>query len=316
MDQNSRSQERQKTQQKQATQKQVKKDEKSITCESCKTINDAANSFCEECGQPLNTSICPNCNAVTYPGQDICEACVCWLLKLQCNFCYAGLDSDDEFCPECGNPVAGIVCYNCSTLSHFDFCPKCNTPLTQQALDEIEKAKNDKDLVAIKNLFEELEELKVEIEEVPRVSQEEIELQQQEEEKRKILRQLHSFYKQEETKPSPEKEKKAPPKTEIKKESKPKINLSQQIAERNSRRKKILQEIDEKLESLKNRTFNDSQQARRFFNANRPKGNYVWNCNYNNSLHPDPNNCGNAELGGRWVIEYGTIEWQIHHGEM
>ncbi len=316
MEQN-RDQERQKAKQKQTTQKQVKKDEKTKTCDACKTINDIANAFCEECGEPLLKSVCPQCSSSVNPNQDICEECGCWLLKLQCKFCYASLNSDDEFCHECGNPTAGIVCHNCSTLSFFDFCPKCNTPLTPQALDEIEKAKNDKELVAIKDLFEELAELKVEIEEPPSVSEEEIRLQQEEEEKRKILQQLESFYKQQDKiKTSTEKAKTDTVKKVPKETPKPKINLSQQISERNSRRKKIMLEIDEKLDALKNRTFNNSQQARCFFNANRPKGNYVWNCNYNNSLHPDPNNCGNPEEGGRWVIEYGTIEWQIHHGEM
>lgn len=294
------------------------------SCSNCGHKNESEAMFCEECGNPFGSHICPNCKAMVHPHQDVCEECGAWILTDQCKFCYSPISPEDKFCAECGNPTEGIICPGCSTLNFFDFCTKCHKPLTEAALAEIQRSKSDPEQMQIRSFIAELEELEIELGEDAKLSktelmemklQEQIEkeeeiLRQKAEEIRQIKEQLNSFLPPKETK------KESPPTTINKK---PKVNnfnkLQEKIKERELKRKNLLNNIQTKLNEMQSRTFDNSQSARRFFNANRPPGNYVWNCNFNDSIHPDPNNCGSPEKGGKWIIEYGEIKWRTHHGE-
>lgn len=295
-------------------------------CPNCGHRNEDSANFCEECGNPLGAHICPNCKAPATPNQDICEVCGAWILTDQCKFCYAPISPEDAFCAECGNPAAGVTCPQCGTVNHFDFCKKCNHPLTEAALAEIEKCKKDSKLVELKAVLAEMEELEAEILESESVSEEELMRQRLEAEMEKEEQALREKFKEirkakenlkellgDETPEKPREIVPDPPKP------KPVVNsfsnMEEKRAQRDARRKELLLKIQTKLDELKERSFESPQAARRFFNASRPPGNYVWNCNYNDSIHPDPNNCGHPEDGGRWVIEFRNIEWETHHGE-
>jgi len=302
------------------TKEKVKEQSTGHICTNCGTRNEPGAKFCEECGAALGSHNCKNCGTLYEPGQDICEKCGASLLENACRFCYAQVSPDDKFCPECGNPTGGIKCGKCGTLSQFDFCPKCNNPLTDAAFLEIERSKNDPQIQAINSLFEEFEELEeVEVEEEPSIQEKMQKRLQEELEKERIKTQAKfeqmrkDFHKtagipgpkQNKPKPAPEKPK---PNVPVFKEKKNRAELE-------AKKKEILKRIQAEMDKLKEKSFSDPQAARRYFNANKPAGNYVWNCNFNDAIHPDPNNCGKPQKGGRWVILYEDIEWVSHHGE-
>jgi len=293
-------------------------------CSNCGHKNESEANFCEECGTPFGGHNCPNCKAEVLPGQDICEACGAWILTGQCKFCYSPISPEDKFCGECGNPTEGIKCPKCNTLNYFDFCSNCHEPLTDEALAEIEKSKNDPDLIQVRNFISELEEIEQELQEASQVSEADLMRQKLEEEMAKEEEQLRQKF-NEVRKLKDELKDLLPPSETSKQPSgqpskpKPKENkfnkLKDSIKQRESQREQLLKRIQDKLNEMQSKTFENPQAARRFFIANRPPGNYVWNCNFNDSIHPDPNNCGSPEKGGKWIIEYGEIQWRTHHGE-
>ncbi len=293
-------------------------------CSNCGHKNEAEAKFCEECGTAFGSHVCPNCKENVDPGQDICELCGAWILTDKCKFCYSPISKEDKFCGECGNPSAGIICANCNTLNFFDFCTNCHQPLTEEALAEIEKSKTDPELIQIRSFISELEEIELELEQESKVSQadlmkqkledaiakEEDQLRQKFNEVRKLKDELKDLLPPSETS-SKEQIPSKKPKAKINQFNKLKENIKQRESQRNL----LLKKIQEKLSEMQNKTFENPQAARRFFNANRPPGNYVWNCNFNDSIHPDPNNCGSPDQGGKWIVEYGDIQWRTHHGE-
>jgi len=128
-------------------------------CPNCHTINDLEARFCANCGYDFSGARrCPKCGAkIVSPNADICEVCGEWLLEGKCKFCYADLEEGATYCPECGNPVAGIVCPKCGKLSYFDFCPNCNTPLTTTAKNMLEEMKSDPQKQKILQAFKDYE---------------------------------------------------------------------------------------------------------------------------------------------------------------
>jgi len=111
-------------------------------CPNCHSINETNAQFCGECGYDFSGGRkCPKCGTKTFLNADICEVCGEWLLEGKCKFCYADIEEEATYCPECGNPVAGIICPQCDKLSYFDFCKYCNTPLTVTAQKMIERVK-------------------------------------------------------------------------------------------------------------------------------------------------------------------------------
>ena len=69
-------------------------------------------------------------------------------------------------------------------------------------------------------------------------------------------------------------------------------------------------EIQAQLNQMAQLTFSTGQEARRFFDASRPSNSYVWECNFVHYVHPKPSDCAKPELGGKWVIVEGAIDWQ------
>jgi len=97
--------------------------------------------FCPECRFALKQRTCPKCGKGNPMSADICQFCHAWLLENQCKFCYAKISQEDQFCPECGKPQAGLPCPKCGQISIFDFCKNCGTPVTKEAITEINTAK-------------------------------------------------------------------------------------------------------------------------------------------------------------------------------
>ncbi|MHC1738237.1 MAG: zinc ribbon domain-containing protein [Ignavibacteriaceae bacterium] len=282
------------------------KEQSARQCPHCKASISGDDKFCGECGEALNSNHCPKCNAITYPGADICEVCGEWLLPGKCRFCYASISDQDIFCPECGNPSAGITCPKCGSKSFFDFCRKCDTPLSEEAFQALEAAKENTALQDFILLQKEAEKLKEEIAKgttaEPAKTPAQLKEEKEKAEKRAILLQIEELNKKTTTQNEKPKTKPAPPKSLFSEEDKKRLDAA--INRKNELDKKQ-KELIQKLDSMQNQTFETPQKARCFFNANKPAGNLIWECNYVHYLHARPQECARPDLGGKWIIDYG-----------
>lgn len=297
-------------------------------CGKCGQKNESDAAFCEECGNSLLSNHCTKCNAELIPGADVCEQCGDILILVKCSFCGSDKDEDDNFCPECGNPASGISCNNCQTLNHANFCSNCNNPLTEIAELELEKAKKDPLYQETVQLMDDIAELQKELESVEsgikesEAQKEEVRIQESNEtdftNDRSIFEDMAAY-----TKANPEKKKESG-KPVVKVEKKPKrvfdtTSHDKLLAERDKRAQAIqekMKALQEKLDEMAAMEFPSPQEARTYHSARKPPiENLVWNCKFNDSLHPDPRNCGQPQHGGKWIIEEGHIQWRTHHGE-
>ncbi len=329
--QGTKEKEKYKEQEQQAKQQTKKYQTVSTTgniCNNCGYENEPGAKFCAECGESLSSILtCPNCGSKVYPDADICEACGEWLLKGKCFFCYADLSGNEKFCPECGNPTEGIICPNCGKHNIFDFCKKCNTPLTEAAQEELNKIKENP-------FFKQLENLSLEIDSLAEESINEEELKKQIEESEKQLAKEKQKYEEALRK---EKEiqlmmrleqvsnNRGAPNNSTKKEeinnstpAKPFMSedhlkaierAKQTIQNAEERKKERLnkeRELQQELNKVSKLTFATAQEARRFFNATKPKlypeKPKYWECNFVHFMHPGPHDCARPELGGKWVF--------------
>lgn len=297
-------------------------------CKNCGYENEIGAKFCAECGFNLSGAlVCNNCGSSVSADADICEVCGAWLLEGKCCFCYAELTGNEKFCPECGNPTSGIICPNCGTHNIFDFCKKCNTPLTEAAHEELRRVSENPFFQHLKNIEEELDqlitdevdetEIKRQIAEAERqmaIEKQKFEEAQKKEELIQMMMRLEQHTgksaqanrKQEDNKP------KEPPKEfisnahlkAIERAKQTLINAEQRKNDRINKEREIQQELN-KMAQL---TFQSSQEARRFFNATKPRlypaKPLYWLCNYANYKHPDgPAGCAEPKLGGYWVYD-------------
>ncbi len=308
MQQNQKSREEEfKSKQKQF--EQAKTSTSNKVCPSCNTINQEAAKFCEECGEPLEALLCPECHSVVYPDGDICEKCGAWLLPGKCRFCYADITDEDSFCPECGNPAQGIKCTKCGELNFFDFCKKCNSPLTESALMMLAQSQDDPAMKEIEHALKQIAELEKSLEKTAVQSQVDEKALRDKEEKLKRLRMLESFYKTSSEKKEIESPKRESPKSLFNEEQEKRVSAAEKqklLAEIETRRKQLQKELDK----VQSKTFETPQKARCYFNANKPPGNLVWECNFVHAIHPAPHDCAKPHLGGKWIIHEGHIKWE------
>jgi hypothetical protein len=316
-------------QQEKAKKKEVQKPQTGLVCPKCGAKNESTSLFCEECGSGLTSSKCPKCNAELLPGADICEKCGTYLNKTKCAYCAADIGENEEFCPECGNPVSGIKCPQCGEISQANFCVKCNTPLTDIAREELQKAMADPKYQEVVSLFEEIKQLQDENLNLNEDLSEQLDFdsnnQSQDQQKNNTdfdLNQSYLDYINQGLKEEPEK-KLRPPSSIPKSKPKPIFDLSrrnkikEEINKRSQEIENKRRQIQEKLDEMSNQSFPSPQTARTYFSARKPPiENLVWNCRFNNSIHPDPQNCGQPQHGGKWIIVEGDIEWQVHYGDM
>lgn len=322
-------------------------------CANCGEKNEAGSLFCEECGQSLlTTDKCNNCGEPLVEGSDICENCGTYLKKNTCSFCGSDMESDDVFCQECGAPRDGIECPNCATLSMFNFCPKCNFAITDKARAALKEAQNSKAFQKVLKKEQELEALKQEgIAEIKKVQQLQKEQQQQkekyqvylkeveqenirieeenrkidEEEKRKAYYNFVKNLKNEED----NKGKEAPSKPIPKERRKPKrptppprpkpippaSEIEKKYNEQIACKREELQEALDAVCTAEELSFSSPQNARDYYSSRKPQiANYVWECYFQHAVHPNPENCGQPQFGGKWIIDEGVIEWVPHDG--
>jgi len=329
-----KSQEREKIKEQFKTQEVQK--EKSIGttanyCPKCGTINSNAAKFCEECGTSLAVSEnCTLCNTPILSGADICEHCGCLLNKTECSFCGFSISKDDMFCGDCGVSTRGITCSSCSTLSFSDFCPSCNKPLTDRAKAELEALKNDKPFQEVLSLWHELQAFEKEAE---RIIEEEIQkaqnahleaesqaIENKKEEdpdliayRQKIKEALQEMGQEKKAEPLPT----PSPKPHT---PKPDVSFSDAMMEalKKTKQKEIeakRKEIQDKMDKICEKNFPIPQISRNFYAARKlPDSNMVWKCFFTGDVHPNPQNCGKPQLGGKWIIEFNPIYWVTHDG--
>ncbi len=298
--------ERQKDQEQQQYQEH---DASSKECPNCGAQNEIHAKFCGECGYQFGAvTTCPKCHSKVDPLGDICEVCGEWLLKDKCKFCYASITESDAYCPECGNPTAGIVCGKCGQLSCFDFCKNCHIPLTEFAEEAIKEAQADPEILEIQKMQEEILKAEAELEQQADLEaqqeleeQKKIEKERMIEQARKLEQHLKNFY---------DKKKNEVPQHQVPKHSRPaKKNLfgSGDGGAVNAAAERAVQlakkrELQKKLNEQKKKTFSKPQEARRFFAATKPPVVLGWKCNFTDTQHDCPEDCARPELGGIWII--------------
>lgn len=243
---------------------------------------------------------CPNCGWNVSGTADICENCGEWLLKGQCNFCYAKIELGQKFCSECGNPPEGIICGTCGEISHFDFCAHCNIPLTQQAYETIELLKITVEFQSLLQV-DDKSELKTDDNIHPDNSLEN--------------KFKDDIYKVPESK-SPKTNfftlnirAKTSIENNIRSLEQSRHNISEE-EHRISLQKQKERDAIKLLEEIRNKTFSSNQEARKFYGALKillprviEKKNPVgWTCNAYDVTHSDgPQGCADPSRGGTWV---------------
>lgn len=240
-------------------------------CPNCHVINELEAKYCAECGHNFEgVKSCPKCGArVISPNADICEVCGEWLLEGQCKFCYAELEEGATFCPECGNPVSGIVCPTCGQLSYFDFCKFCNTPLTGGAQQMVEKLKN-------KSIQQDSD----------------IEFTSNQEARRYYMAQRYLMIEQE-------------VKVTQRDESDELLKMKEYIerVEKKEKKKRYTPLFSEKqIESIRSTEKIVNKEIERQEEERRKRGPKGWVCYAFNFLHPGgPNECAKPYMGGYWL---------------
>jgi len=287
--------------------------------------------FCPECGHNLkNPSFCTNCGAGIVEGADICESCKSWVLHDQCMFCYAHLDSNAEFCEECGNPRGGIVCPGCGNLSIFDFCTKCGKALTEGAAKAIALAKSDPDAKALVesvqetvNIAAEIEELTALLNEAPSIPSFTSPAKPQTRKMERFSDSKMAAILQTDQNIDGAAKRRAEEQRKADEYAKNQADAAQQVeSERLQRvhdkkvkeaqarlealekeRQKALAAAAEARAKLKAKVFHSNQEARSFHNAMRPVNPRGWLCNYADVLHEvGPNDCHCPSQGGEWIF--------------
>jgi hypothetical protein len=247
--------------------------------------------------EAINHHKCQNCSWGVSVTADICENCGDWLLKGKCNFCYTDVEEGQKFCAECGNPPEGINCHSCGKLSHFDFCPQCNIALTEQANESIELIANS---IEFQNLITINENEIFNTNEITKQSDVELE---------KLKNYFSKFSEQ-----NPKK------KNVFAINDNPNCNVEQNLkavgqSKQNikTKEKEILFEQQKEfqamklLEDLRNKTFSNNQEARKFFGALKillPTFIQIgWRCNAYGCIHNNPQDCADPAKGGTWLNE-------------
>ena len=327
-------------------------DSDSQTCSACSHSNGLEALYCEECGHSLQTSLCPQCGAAVEEGDDICEGCKTWLLVGQCMFCYATLESDDTFCSECGNPADGVVCPQCGSKGCFDYCGTCGIPLTETAHQLLVEAASDpqiQELVSLIDNFSRMEsslaDLVPELSTVDAANREPVHSNHREEldalenylarmrekntatvikpaavslfsqaQEESINRRHDGIVKEEERKRLEAEEKR---RLEA-------VEAERQRVEAENRRIEAERQrelVNKMLESISDKNFRTSQDARRFFatikaalskEAHHKLNNYelLWKCNAYNCRHPNETYCSKPHKGGAWIFVPKPVDWE------
>lgn len=226
---------------------------------------------------------CPNCGAEIDIDTDYCEACHIYIKRDICSFCGAHLTGMEGFCPDCGNPVGGIVCPKCHTMNDFAFCKQCGTALTDEAKAMLEQVQGMPEYQNLKKLVKEW----IELEKVlPYTSDKDKEKERQNNELRKRVFTLLA----EDTGISI-------PSIETPK--------SKRISSDKLKKQKtdLQMELSKALAKFETMPTAKPSQARNYAMATKPAGMKLgWVCNYKRALHSGPCGCAKPQMGGKWVV--------------
>lgn len=228
-------------------------------------------------------SICPNCGAPLDIDTDYCESCHVYIKRDVCSFCGAHLTGMEGFCPECGNPLGGIVCPTCHTMNDFAFCKQCGSPLTEEAKALRTKMKETPEYQELMSLVKEMGRLnKI----IPYTSELDIEKEKQNQELRKRVLMLLAQDRGVEAPVIEEKESN-------------RMTSDKLSTEKND----VLQKLSEILSKLETKPTTKPATARNYAMATKPtEVRLGWVCNYKHALHSSPCGCAKPQMGGKWVV--------------
>jgi hypothetical protein len=299
------------------------------TCPNCSCFNETDARYCEDCGASMHAlSACERCGAAVRPGADICEGCGAWLLRSQCVFCYAPVDEGDSYCGACGNRKDGVTCPGCGSLVIFDFCPSCGIALTPTANASQEEAVRDPGLQVLAALYADL---RLSIPEAAAATSSlasDTAAAKPEDEQLAMMRLLRASLAESTQLRVPLQAKHkllnhvqqanvARLQDDVSAEMDRRERIRQEEARRQQeaqrRRQELIQRARDELARHSGRTFNDNQEARRFFMSliaalpeelsdelmQRGMG---WRCNAYNCVHDAPHQCADPSQGGVWII--------------
>lgn len=242
-------------------------------------------------------------------------------------FCQKPIPEGAAYCPECGQPQAGIPCPSCGTTNIFDFCSKCNAPLSEAAHAMMVQAATDPKIKADLDVIMRPAQIDAEIERLnAEISAAEAKAseagfgggdgpdggvtpegarpargQDMSDALRKKLSGAAAA--QGAAKPAPSKGKGYDNRKTFQEEQR-ELRLKREELERERERARA--EAEMLSTSYKDQRFGHNQDARLFYNAHRPAKPIGWLCNYAEYLHPvpdGPNDCYLPMMGGRWITE-------------
>lgn len=233
--------------------------------------------------QQAAVTCCPNCGTEMDIDADYCESCHIYVKREICSFCGAHLTGMEGFCPECGNPLGGLVCPVCHTMNDFAFCKQCGTPLTDEAKEMQHQLHNTPEYRKLSMLVKEMGELEKII---PYTSEREIEKEKQNNELRKRVLTLLA---EDMGNSHPVIEERKSKRTTIE-------NLKRQKTE-------VQLNLSKALSKLETNPTVKPSQARNYAMATKPAGVRLgWVCNYKHALHSSPCGCAKPQMGGKWVV--------------
>lgn len=230
--------------------------------------------------------------------------------KRVCSFCGAEISPDSMFCEECGNPLGGITCPKCGTLSFRSFCSNCNYPLNEMAQEAVKTAKRDPRFQRAQQLASELSALE---ERISQLSREETEEEKSldtssllSEEDRAAAANYAALFGgiADMTVPdTPATEKIVKPK-ERRQFSANKDLLKAAVAEYKSK----AAELERQIASMLPDPGTPPEEQRNFFCARKitqiemRSVRQEWICNYCGCHHSQPSECAEPQLGGTWTF--------------
>lgn len=222
---------------------------------------------------------CAYCGADVPQGSEWCPSCGKKLVSY-CTFCGADIPSGENECPECGNSVDGIICPTCGARSFRGFCSNCNEPLTRLAKKTVEKALQDESVQEIKELLDEIENLKAEIAEETATL---------------------SVQPQSESEVAPEQKKKSP-----------------LLLKKQERIQHLSKDINKIFAEMLPPAGATPQEKRNYYSARliavsktvkaTQKVPVGWVCNLCGCRHSFPSQCAAPELGGRWIYDTTVVQ--------
>lgn len=221
-----------------------------------------------------------------------------------CSFCGAEIESDDNFCPECGNPAGGIRCPKCGTMSNRSFCSHCNTPLNEMAHEALRLAKADP-------LFQKAERLAADLAELEKQIRNLTEPQTQpprsldtsvSQEARKAASAYASLFGDVSALKVPDE-----PKVVAKPKDSP-VLTGDLLAKARAAYLQKAQELQQTLDSMTPPASATPEEQRNFFCARKIMTYELesvlqeWVCNYCGCHHNQPSECAEPQLGGKWIL--------------